>query len=160
MLSEGESAPDFELESDTGETVRLSDFRGKTVLLYFYPRDNTPGCTKEACGIRDAWSEFEASGLVVLGVSPDSVASHERFRSKYNLPFTLLADPEHHVSKLYNAWREKSLYGKIALGLVRSTYLIGPDGTVLKAWPKVDPAKHSDAVLKAVSELSSAPVQV
>jgi peroxiredoxin Q/BCP len=153
MVEEGRSAPDFELETDTGERVRLSDYRGKPVVLYFYPKDNTPGCTKEACGIRDAWSELERRGAVVLGVSPDSVASHSRFKAKHRLPFTLLADPEHEVAKLYGAWREKKLYGKLSLGIVRSTYLIGADGLVKKIWPKVDPAKHADWLL---SQLESA----
>jgi peroxiredoxin Q/BCP len=107
MIEVGNTAPDFELETDEGENVRLSDFRGKPVLLYFYPRDDTPGCTREACGIRDVWSEFEQHGVVVLGVSPDKVAAHQRFKDKYRLPFTLLADPDHQVATLYGAWREK-----------------------------------------------------
>jgi peroxiredoxin Q/BCP len=150
MIGEGEPAPDFELETDGGEKVRLSDFRGKTVVLYFYPKDDTPGCTKEACGIRDAWHEFERRGAVVLGVSPDTVASHQRFKAKYDLPFTLLADPTHQVAELYGSWQPKRLYGKSFLGLVRSTFLIGPDGKVRKVWPKVDPSKHADWVLEAL----------
>ena len=154
MIEAGTTAPDFELETDRGEKVRLSDYRGKPVVLYFYPRDDTPGCTKEACAIRDAWSEFERRGAVVLGVSPDKVASHSRFRAKYRLPFTLLADTEHEVAELYGAWREKKLYGKLSLGIVRSTFLIDADGLVKKVWPKVDPAQHADWVLAELPEPS------
>ena len=117
MIAEGEMAPDFELETDSGESVRLSDYRGKPVVLYFYPKDNTPGCTKEACAIRDAWSEFERRGAVVLGVSADSVSSHERFKTKYRLPFTLLSDPEHEVIERYGAWKPKRLAGKSFFGI-------------------------------------------
>ena len=147
MIAEGEMAPDFELESDGGESVRLSDYRGKPVILYFYPKDNTPGCTKEACDIRDAWGEFERRGAVVLGISADSVSSHERFKEKYRLPFTLLSDPEHEVIERYGAWKPKRLAGKSFLGIVRSTFLIDAEGKVAKVWPKVDPAKHADWVL-------------
>ena len=119
MIAEGEMAPDFELQTDSGESVRLSDFRGKPVILYFYPKDNTPGCTKEACDIRDVWGEFERRCAVVLGVSADSVASHERFKAKYRLPFTLLADREHEVAALYGAWQPKRFAGKSFLGIVR-----------------------------------------
>ncbi len=147
MIEEGETAPDFELEADGGERVRLSDFRGRPVVLYFYPKDDTPGCTKEACGIRDAWSEFERRGAVVLGVSPDSVASHQRFKSKYHLPFRLLADTEHEVAERYGAWQPKRMAGRSFFGIVRSTFLIDPDGKVKKVWPKVDAAKHADWVL-------------
>jgi len=147
MIAEGEMAPDFELETDSGESVRLSDYRGKPVVLYFYPKDNTPGCTKEACAIRDAWSEFERRGAAVLGVSADSVSSHERFKTKYRLPFTLLSDPEHEVIERYGAWKPKRLAGKSFFGIVRSTFLIDAEGKVAKVWPKVDPAKHADWVL-------------
>ena len=147
MITEGELAPDFELQTDNGENVRLSGFRGKPVILYFYPKDDTPGCTKEACAIRDAWSEFERRGAVVLGVSADSVASHERFKTKYHLPFTLLSDPEHEVIERYGAWKPKRFAGKSFLGIVRSTFLIDAEGKVAKVWPKVDPAKHTDWVL-------------
>ncbi|MHB8060571.1 MAG: thioredoxin-dependent thiol peroxidase [Gaiellaceae bacterium] len=152
MIAEGESAPDFELQTDSGESVRLSDFRGRPVVLYFYPKDNTPGCTKEACGIRDAWAEFERRGAVVLGVSTDSVASHERFRAKYQLPFTLLADSEHKVAELYGTWQPKHFAGKSFLGVVRATFLIDAEGKVAKVWPKVDPAKHADWVLAELPE--------
>ncbi|MGA9762762.1 MAG: thioredoxin-dependent thiol peroxidase [Gaiellaceae bacterium] len=148
MIAEGEMAPDFELETDNGQSVRLSDYRGKPVVLYFYPKDDTPGCTKEACAIRDAWSEFERRGAVVLGVSADSVSSHKRFKAKYHLPFTLLSDPEHEVIERYGAWQPRRFAGKSFLGIVRSTFLIDADGKVAKVWPKVDPAQHADWVLK------------
>ena len=147
MVEEGKPAPDFELESDSGETVKLSDLRGKPVVLYFYPKDHTSGCTTQACGIRDAWSEFERAGAVVLGVSPDDVASHESFRADYELPFTLLADPDHEVAEAYGVWGEKSRYGRTYMGVVRSTFVIGPDGTVEKVMRDVKPATHADDVL-------------
>ena len=152
MISEGEMAPDFELQTDSGKSVRLSDYRGKPVVLYFYPKDNTPGCTKEACGIRDAWSDFERRGAVVLGVSADSIASHERFKVKYQLPFTLLADSEHAVAESYGVWKPKHFAGKSFLGIVRATFLIDAEGKVAKVWPKVDPAKHADWVLAELPE--------
>jgi peroxiredoxin Q/BCP len=152
MITVGETAPDFELETDSGESVRLSDYRSRSVILYFYPKDDTPGCTKEACGIRDNWGEFERRGAVVLGVSADSVASHQRFKAKYRLPFTLLADTEHKVAELYGAWQPKRLAGKSFLGMVRSTFLIDAEGKVAKVWPKVDPAKHTDWVLAELPE--------
>jgi peroxiredoxin Q/BCP len=150
MVAEGEIAPDFELRSDAGESVRLSDLRGQPVVLYFYPRDDTPGCTKQACGIRDSWGEFEQRGAIVLGVSRDDQASHVRFKQKYGLPFTLLSDPDHAVADAYGAWGEKKRYGKTSMGIIRSTFLIAPDGTVAKAWPRVDPATHAEKVLKAL----------
>jgi len=156
MIEEGTMAPDFELETDTGEMVRLSSFRGKPVILYFYPRDNTPGCTKEACGIRDAWSKFEARGAVVLGISPDNAASHVRFKTKYNLPFTLLADTDHDVAKLYGTWRPMRIAGKSFLGVLRATFLIDAEGTVIKVWPKVDPAKHAKWLLAELPKPSPA----
>jgi len=158
MIAEGEKAPDFELQTDSGESVRLSDLKGKPVVLYFYPKDNTPGCTKEACGIRDTWSEFKRRGAVVLGVSADSVASHERFKAKYHLPFTLLADSEHKVAELYGAWQPKHFAGKSFLGTVRATVLIDAEGKVAKVWPKVDPAKHADWVLAELPEPNQAGV--
>jgi len=147
MIEEGSPAPDFELQSDSGQTVRLSSLRGKPVVLYFYPKDHTSGCTTQACGIRDAWSEFERAGAVVLGVSPDDVASHESFRADYELPFTLLADPDHAVAEKYGVWAEKSRYGRTYMGIVRSTFVIGPDGTVEKVMRNVKPATHADDVL-------------
>jgi peroxiredoxin Q/BCP len=151
MVEEGGTAPDFELQSDTGETVRLSALRGKPVVLYFYPKDHTSGCTTQACGIRDAWAEFERAGAVVLGVSPDDVASHESFRADYELPFTLLADPDHRVAEQYGVWAEKSRYGRTYMGIVRSTFVIGADGTVEKAMRNVKPATHADDVLAVLA---------
>ncbi len=151
MIAEGQAAPDFELTSDAGETVRLSGLRGKQVVLYFYPKDDTPGCTTQACGIRDAWSDFERAGAVVLGVSPDSERSHEKFRKKYDLPFTLLADTGHEVAERYGVWGEKKYMGRAYMGVSRSTFVIAADGTVKKVFEKVKPAEHADDVLAALS---------
>ena len=147
MVEEGKPAPDFALESDSGETVSLGSFRGKSVVLYFYPKDNTSGCTTQACGIRDAWSDFERAGAVVLGVSPDGVASHRKFKSDFELPFDLLADPDHKTAEDYGVWVEKSRYGRTYMGIRRSTFVIGPDGNVVKAIYDVMPATHADDVL-------------
>jgi len=147
VVEAGEPAPDFELRSDSGETVSLSSLKGKPVVLYFYPRDDTPGCTAQACAIRDAWGEFQAKGAVVLGVSPDDEASHVKFKEKYDLPFPLLADPDHKVAEAYGAWGERKNYGKTYMGIKRSTFVIGPDGDVLKAIPKVDVQTHAADVL-------------
>ena len=151
MVEEGKPAPDFELPTDTGETVKLSDLRGKQVVLYFYPKDDTPGCTTQACGIRDAWSEFEQAGAVVLGVSPDGVDSHGKFRQKYSLPFSLLADEDHHVADAYGVWGEKTYMGRTYLGVDRSTFVIDTDGTVKKIFHKVKPATHADDVLAVLA---------
>jgi peroxiredoxin Q/BCP len=148
---EGEPAPEFTLTSDAGEEVALSSLRGRPVVLYFYPKDDTTGCTAQACGIRDAYAEFERAGAVVLGVSPDSVASHVKFRAKYDLPFTLLADPDHEVAELYGVWGEKTYMGRTYMGVSRSTFVIGPDGTIEKAFHKVKPATHADDVLAALA---------
>lgn len=150
VVTEGEPAPDFTLPSDEGAPVTLSSFRDRPVVLYFYPRDDTPGCTRQACGIRDAWSEFERRGAVVLGVSPDSPARHARFRAKHGLPFTLLSDERHEVAKLYGTWVEKRLYGKTAMGMERSTFVIAPDGTVAKVLRRVKPDTHAEEVLDAL----------
>lgn len=150
MVTEGEPAPDFTLPSDEGAPVTLSSFRGRPVVLYFYPRDDTPGCTRQACGIRDAWSEFERRGAVVLGVSPDSPERHARFRAKHGLPFTLLSDERHEVAELYGTWVEKRLYGKTAMGMQRSTFVIAPDGTVTKVLRRVKPDTHAAEVLDAL----------
>ena len=150
MIREGDSAPDFTLRSDAGEDVALSDLRGKPVVLYFYPKDDTPGCTAQACGIRDAYDRFRQQGAVVLGVSPDSEASHRRFKDKYELPFTLLADPEHAVAEQYGVWVEKTSHGKRAMGIERSTFVIAADGTVAKELRRVDPQTHADDVLAAL----------
>jgi thioredoxin-dependent peroxiredoxin len=150
MVEEGKKAPDFELTSDTGERVKLSDLRGKPVVLYFYPKDDTPGCTAQACGIRDAYAEFKQRGAVVLGVSPDDEASHVKFRDKYSLPFTLLADPDHQVAEEYGVWVEKNAYGKKRMGIERSTFLIDSDGHVAKVMRRVKPDTHADDVLAAL----------
>ena len=149
-VNEGDVAPDFTLTSDTGEAVTLSSLRGKNIILYFYPKDDTPGCTTQACGIRDAYGEFERAGAVVLGVSPDSVARHVKFKDKYDLPFTLLADPEHEVAERYGVWGEKKYMGRTYMGVDRSTFVIAPDGTVAKVMRGVKPATHADDVLAAL----------
>jgi peroxiredoxin Q/BCP len=151
MIAEGQEAPDFELSSDAGETVKLSDLRGKPVVLYFYPKDDTPGCTTQACGIRDAYGEFERAGAVVLGVSPDNERSHVKFRNKYELPFTLLADTEHEVADRYGVWGEKKFMGKKYMGVNRSTFVIDEGGKVKKVFEKVTPATHADDVLAALA---------
>jgi peroxiredoxin Q/BCP len=150
-VEEGRPAPDFSLVSDAGDTVTLSSLRGSPVILYFYPRDNTPGCTAQACGIRDAYGEFERAGAVVLGVSPDTEASHAKFRSKYELPFTLLADPEHEAAEKYGVWVEKKNYGKTYMGIERSTFVIGADGKVARIMRRVKPQTHADDVLAALA---------
>jgi peroxiredoxin Q/BCP len=147
VIEEGKPAPDFELKSDDGETVKLSSLRGKPVVLYFYPKDDTPGCTAQACGIRDAYGEFEQAGAVVLGISPDSEKRHVKFKEKYDLPFTLLADPEHEVAERYGVWSEKRYRGRTYMGVNRTTFLIAPDGTVAKVLHDVDPKAHADDVL-------------
>jgi peroxiredoxin Q/BCP len=153
MVAEGAAAPDFTLTADGGEEVSLSQYRGKPVVLYFYPKDDTSGCTTQACGIRDVFGEFLERGAIVLGVSPDDAASHVRFKEKFQLPFTLLADPDHAVAEAYGAWGEKKNYGKTYFGIIRSTFVIGPDGTVAKAFPRVDPKTHADRVLAALDTL-------
>ena len=151
-LEEGKPAPEFELQSDAGETVRLADLRGKPVVLYFYPKDDTPGCTTQACGIRDAWGEFQRAGADVLGVSPDSEKSHVKFRDKYELPFTLLADTDHHVAEEYGVWGEKKYMGRSYMGVSRSTFVIDGDGTIKKIFEKVKPDTHADDVLAVLSD--------
>ena len=150
MIQQGSDAPDFELTADDGSTVRLSDLRGRPVVLYFYPRDDTPGCTAQACGIRDAWGDFEQRGAVVLGVSPDSETSHVEFKEKYGLPFTLLADPSHQVSEDYGVWVEKTNYGKTYWGIERSTFVIDAEGRVAKVMRRVKPDTHAAQVLDAL----------
>jgi len=151
VIEEGKPAPDFELKSDSGDTVKLSDLRGKPVVLYFYPKDDTPGCTTQACGIRDAYGEFERAGAVVFGVSPDDESSHVKFRNKYELPFRLLADTDHAVAEKYGVWGEKKYMGKAYMGVNRSTFVIAPDGNVKKVMHDVKPATHADDVLSALS---------
>jgi peroxiredoxin Q/BCP len=150
MVEEGKPAPDFELASDTGERVKLSALHGKPVVLYFYPKDDTPGCTKQACDIRDAWGAFRQAGAVVLGVSPDGAASHAKFKAKYELPFTLLADPGHEVAEAYGVWGQKSFAGRKYMGVERSTFVIGADGSIVKVMRKVDPKKHAADVLSVL----------
>lgn len=152
-LEPGSKAPAFTLTADDGHKVRLSDFAGKPVVLYFYPKDDTPGCTKEACAFRDAQADLKKAGAVVLGVSADDAASHRKFRDKYKLNFPLLADTDHKVAEKYGAWREKNMYGKISLGIQRSTYLIDPVGKVAHVWKRVKVDGHDAQVLAALKEL-------
>jgi thioredoxin-dependent peroxiredoxin len=152
MVEEGKPAPDFALTSDSGETVKLSDLRGKPVVLYFYPKDDTPGCTAQACGIRDDYGQFEDRGAIVLGVSPDDESSHVKFKEKYGLPFTLLADPTHEVSEEYGVWKEKNFAGKKYMGVERSTFLIDSQGTVTKVMRRVKPDTHAGDVLEALPQ--------
>jgi peroxiredoxin Q/BCP len=147
---EGRPAPDFTLASHAGEAVTLSSLRGTPVVLYFYPKDDTPGCTAQACGIRDAWKQFERAGAVVLGVSPDDEASHAKFREKYDLPFTLLADTDHTVAEAYGTWVEKTYQGKTSMGIERSTFVIDSDGSVARVFRRVKPDEHADQVLAAL----------
>ena len=151
VIAEGRKAPDFTLEDAAGKRVSPKDFRGKDVVVYFYPRDDTPGCTKEACGFRDLWADLRRAGVVVLGVSADDAASHTKFSAKYKLPFTLLSDPSRKVMAAWGAYGEKMMYGKKTTGVIRSTVWIGPDGVVRKHWARVsDAAKHPALVLEAI----------
>ena len=150
MIAEGKPAPDFELETDTGKRVRLSDYRGKKVILYFYPKDDTPGCTTQACDLRDRIQEFDARGAVVLGVSPDDVASHQKFKQKFNLNFTLLADVDHKVAEMYGVWKEKNMYGKKMMGVERTSFVIDEQGNVVRILPRVKPDAHASQVLELV----------
>lgn len=149
----GTVAPAFSLPSNRDNTVSLDQFRGKIVVLYFYPKDDTPGCTVEANEFQSAMAEFEAAGAVVLGVSPDSVSSHCKFAEKFGLNFHLLADEDHHVAEAYGAWVQKNMYGKVSWGIQRSTFLIDRDGRIARIWPKVKAAGHAAEVLEAVREL-------
>ena len=150
MVTDGQPAPDFTLRSDTGESVTLSSLRDRSVVLYFYPKDDTPGCTTQACGIRDAWGDFERAGAVVLGVSPDDKESHEKFKQKFDLPFTLLADTDHEVADAYGVWGEKTYAGKTYMGVLRSTFVIDGDGNVARIFRDVKPAEHAEQVLEAL----------
>jgi peroxiredoxin Q/BCP len=151
VVSEGDPAPDFTATTDAGERVRLSDFRGRPVVLYFYPKDDTPGCTAQACGIRDTYAEFERAGAVVLGISPDDASSHVKFKAKYELPFTLLADPEHEIAERYGTWSEKRYRGRTYWGVNRTTFVVAADGTVAKVMHKVKPDTHADDVLATLA---------
>jgi peroxiredoxin Q/BCP len=151
VIAEGRKAPDFTLEDASGKRVSLKDFKGKDVVVYFYPRDDTPGCTKEACGFRDLWADLRRAGVVVLGVSADDADSHKKFAAKHKLPFTLLSDPSRKVMAAWGAYGDKMMYGKKTTGVIRSTVWIGPDGVVRKHWARVsDAAKHPAAVLEAI----------
>ncbi len=150
MLNEGDLAPDFTLTADDGSSVRLSDLKGRKVVLYFYPKDDTPGCTKQACGLRDDYSAFGERDAVVLGVSPDSVQSHVKFRDKYELPFRLLADTDHAVAEAYGVWKEKTLYGRKYWGNQRDTFVIGEDGRIARIFRRVKPEQHVEQVLEVL----------
>lgn len=149
-LKEGDLAPSFTVQTNGGKTVSLADFQGRRVILYFYPRDDTPGCTKEACAFRDALADFTAKGAVVLGVSADSVKSHDKFVKKFKLPFTLLADEDKRIVDAYGVWGEKTFMGRRHQGIHRVTFLIGSDGRIQKIWPKVKPEEHAAEVLAAL----------
>jgi peroxiredoxin Q/BCP len=149
-LQVGQQAPDFELPDSEGRIHRLSDYRGKKVAVYFYPKDETPGCTKEACSFRDAHSVFAQHGIAVIGISPDPVSSHKKFAEKYGLPFPLLSDPEHKVLDAYGVWQEKVTYGKRHFGVARTTYIIDEQGKVLRVFPNVKPEGHAEEVLSAL----------
>jgi len=151
-LKEGDAAPDFSLQDKDGKTVSLKGLRGQRVVLYFYPKDDTPGCTIEACSFRDGFADFKKKDIVVLGVSPDDEESHTKFTQKFSLPFTLLADPNHDVATRYGAWGKKLLYGRTYLGIMRSTFLIDEDGKIIKIFPKVSPEGHAQEVLAAFGE--------
>jgi thioredoxin-dependent peroxiredoxin len=156
MLETGETAPDFTLHDQDRNDISLADLRGQTVVLYFYPRADTPGCTIQACGVRDRRAEYEKAGARVLGVSPDSVEDVKKFADKFDLGFTLLADADHAVADAYGAWGEKSMYGKKYMGVQRATFVIDPEGKISHVFPKVSPKTHDDVVLKALTELSPA----
>jgi len=156
MIEPGTTAPDFELPNQDGETVRLSDLRGAPVVLYFYPKADTRGCTTQACGVRDHQADYAAAGATVLGVSPDPVAAIKKFHAGQGLNFTLLADEDHAVADEYGAWGEKSMYGKTYMGVNRMTYIIDADGSVAHVVPKASPKTHDDVVLKALGELGAA----
>ena len=153
-LEPGAAAPDFSVVNDQGKKVKLSSLKGKPVVLYFYPKDDTPGCTKEACAFRDRQQEIRSSGATVLGVSPDDVASHAKFRDKYELNFPLLSDSDHKIAEAYGAWREKNMYGKKSMGIQRSTYLIDAKGKIAKVWKRVKVDGHDQQVLDALAELA------
>lgn len=152
MPAEGAKAPSFTVQTDEGATVSLRDYRGRRVVLYFYPKDDTPGCTTQACEFRDSWAAVKAAGAVVLGVSPDGVASHQRFKAKFSLPFPLLADPDHAVADAYGVWGEKSMYGRTYEGVHRTTFVIDGDGSILKVFRKVKPKGHAAEVLAVLTD--------
>src|SRR5829696_357753 len=149
-LKEGDKAPNFKADTSGGGQLSLSDLAGKNVILYFYPKDDTPGCTKEACAFRDSYHRFMEAAAIVLGVSPDPVKSHDKFVKKFKLPFTLLADPDKKIVEAYGVWGEKSFMGRKYMGAYRATFLIGPDGRIKKIWPQVKPEEHAAEVLQAL----------
>jgi peroxiredoxin Q/BCP len=153
-IEEGERAPDFSLRADDGRAIKLSALRGRPVVVYFYPKDDTPGCTREACAFRDRQSEITRLGATVLGISPDDLDSHGKFRDKFELNFPLLADPEHKVAEKYGAWREKNMYGKKVMGIQRSTFVIDAEGCVARVWRNVKVDGHDEQVLSALRELA------
>jgi thioredoxin-dependent peroxiredoxin len=156
VLEPGDKAPAFTLPDQDGEKVKLSDFKGETVVLYFYPRADTPGCTTQACGVRDRGDDYKAAGARVIGISPDEVGAIDKFAGKYDLDFTLLADADHAVAEKYGTWVEKSMYGKRYMGVQRATFIVDPDGKIARVFPKVSPKQHDDLVLKALGELAAA----
>jgi len=156
VLAEGDKAPNFTLPDQNGEKVKLSDLKGETVVLYFYPRADTPGCTIQACGVRDRRADYAEAGARVIGISPDEVGAIDKFAGKFDLDFTLLADADHAVAEKYGTWVEKSMYGKKYMGVQRATFIVGPDGKIAKVFPKVSPKQHDDVVLKALAELAAA----
>jgi len=155
-LQEGDRPPAFTLSADDGSKVKLADLKGSPVVLYFYPADDTPGCTREACAFRDRSAELKKLGAKVFGISPDDIASHVKFKSKFKLNFPLLADPDHKVAEQFGAWREKNMYGKKKMGIVRSTFVIGPDGMIKKVWRSVKVDGHDAAVIEALKQSSAA----
>jgi peroxiredoxin Q/BCP len=156
VLEAGVSAPDFTLPDQEGNEVSLSGLKGETIVLYFYPRADTPGCTTQACSVRDRGAEYKTAGARVIGVSPDPVEAVANFAGKFDLDFTLLADTDHAVANAYGTWVEKSMYGKKYMGVQRATFIVGPDGKIAKVFPKVSPKTHDDVVLKALAELAAA----
>jgi peroxiredoxin Q/BCP len=156
VLAEGDKAPSFTLPDQNGEKVKLSDLKGQTVVLYFYPKADTSGCTTQACGVRDRRADYEATGARVIGVSPDEVKDVDRFAGKHDLDFTLVADADHAVAEKYGTWVEKSMYGRRYMGVQRATFIIDPKGKIVRVFPKVQPKKHDDLVLKALAELQTA----
>jgi len=155
VLSKGDKAPSFTLPDQNGEKVKLSDLKGQTVVLYFYPKADTSGCTTQACGVRDRKADYAAAGARVIGISPDEVKDIDRFAGKHDLDFTLLADADHAVAEKYGAWVQKSMYGRKYMGVARATFIIDPKGRIARVFPKVQPKKHDDLVLKALDELAA-----
>ena len=158
MIEAGQPAPSFSAQADDGRTVTLESLRGRYVVLYFYPKDDTPGCTTEACELRDAFPRFDAANATILGVSPDRVTSHVKFKKKFSLPFTLLADTEHAIAEAYGVWKEKSMYGRTYMGVERSTFLIDPTGTLANVWRKVKAEGHAAEVAAALGAASGIPL--